>query len=253
MTHLFLSPHYDDAVYSCGGTIHQLTQQGQQVIIFTLMAGSPPDPMPDTPIVQDVHKRWQAGADPVQVRRAEDQQAATLLGARTLYNELPDCIYRTSGTMPLYPTVESIFGHIHIDDDAVLRLRGLGLAFDGLTALYAPLGVGHHVDHQIVRDWALGLKRATPELKLLLYADYPYTRDPSALDAALAYYHPTPLQAQPITLSEADLQAKIAAMQAYQTQLSTFWTDAAHLAADVRAAFTQDAVIREPYWRVETT
>ncbi len=252
MTHLFLSPHYDDAIYSCGGTIHQLTQQGQQVIIFTLMAGSPVDPAPDTPIVRDVHQRWQAGADPVQTRRAEDQQAATLLGARTLYNELPDCIYRTSGTMPLYPTTASIFGHVHIDDDALLRLRGLGLAFDGLSRLYAPLGVGNHVDHQLVRDWALSLKRETPELDLMLYADYPYSADLQAVQNALAYYDATLLQADPVSLSEADLQAKISAMQAYKTQLSTFWGDAAHLAVDVRAAFTQDAVIREPYWHVQT-
>jgi len=58
--HLFLSPHLDDAVYSCGGTIHQLTSQGTPVQILTFMAGDPPTPLPDTPITRDLHRRWDA-------------------------------------------------------------------------------------------------------------------------------------------------------------------------------------------------
>lgn len=249
--HLFLSPHYDDAVYACGGSIHKLTQSGAEVIIFTLMAGEPPDPLPVSPIVQEVHARWGAGHNPVQVRRAEDQQAAQQVGARTLYNELPDCIYRTSGTMPLYATTEALFGPVHMDDPALLRLRALGLAFGGVSKLYAPLSIGHHVDHQIVRDWALLLRQQHPHLALTFYADYPYTRNPAATQTALDFFAGAlPLQAHQEVLSEADMQAKIAGMQAYGTQISTFWQDAEDLARDVRAAFSENGQYIERFWQV---
>ena len=42
MHHLFLSPHYDDAVYSCGGTLASLTTAGENVTVLTVCAGSPP-------------------------------------------------------------------------------------------------------------------------------------------------------------------------------------------------------------------
>ncbi len=68
--HLFLSPHPDDAVLSCGGLIHQLTQKGEPVTILTVMAGDPPDPLPDTPLVRELHQRRSSRQNPCTSTRA---------------------------------------------------------------------------------------------------------------------------------------------------------------------------------------
>lgn len=232
--HLFLSPHYDDAIYSCGGLIHQLAQQGESVLIFTIMAGEPLLPLPETPVIADNHTRWQAGQSPVMIRREEDQSAAEVVGAETLYNDLPDCIYRTHEGVALYPDEASLWGPVHADDPAVAMLEILGLVYGSAETIYAPLAVGNHVDHQIVHNWAQMLEKDYP---VKYYTDYPYLRDPDAVEAALQRFSPS-LRAEPITLGEADMQAKIRAMTCYTTQIQSFWPDAAALDAEVRQTFS---------------
>jgi len=39
---IYLSPHLDDAVLSCGGIIWQQVQSGHQVEIWTICAADPP-------------------------------------------------------------------------------------------------------------------------------------------------------------------------------------------------------------------
>lgn len=232
--HLFLSPHYDDAIYSCGGLIHQLTQQGEAVLIFTIMAGEPLQPLPDTPVMEDNHQRWEAGQNPVMTRRTEDQAAAQIVGAETLYNDLPDCIYRTHNGVALYPSEESLWGPVHRDDPAVMALQVLGLVYGDAETIYAPLAVGNHVDHLIVRDWAQLLEKEYP---VKYYTDYPYLRDEEAIKQALEHFKP-PLKPQTTTLSEADMAAKVKAMAAYVTQIKSFWADADAIDSQVRQTFT---------------
>ena len=40
--HLFISPHLDDVVLSCGGYIHRLTTSGEKVVIVTVIAADVP-------------------------------------------------------------------------------------------------------------------------------------------------------------------------------------------------------------------
>ncbi|MFN2182380.1 MAG: PIG-L family deacetylase, partial [Anaerolineae bacterium] len=40
MKHVYLSPHLDDAVMSCGGTIHRQTSRGDQVLAITIFSGN---------------------------------------------------------------------------------------------------------------------------------------------------------------------------------------------------------------------
>ncbi len=113
MKHLFLSPHFDDAIYSCGGIIYDLTQQGHQVTIFTLMAGEPTFPLPDTPILKANHIRWQVGDNPTLARKREDKISAEIVGAKTQYADLADCIYRIVDGKALYATEEALWKNIH--------------------------------------------------------------------------------------------------------------------------------------------
>lgn len=250
--HVVLSPHFDDAVYSLGGAIHTWTRAGQPVFVLNVM-GAQPQHLPNTPIVRELHARWALGESPVKIRQLEDAQALTKLGAH--YRNLPflDCVYRTdTNRQALYPSEASIFGAIHPRDALTHQL----IDYDPSTIigsswhnchLYAPLAVGNHVDHRIVRDWALTL----PVQSLHLYADYPYTRDAHAITEAHQQLHDVSLVSSPITLTTPALQAKIQSATCYRSQISTFWRDDDALRAEMIRAFTTvDGRYQEPLWRV---
>ncbi|MCB9450315.1 MAG: PIG-L family deacetylase [Anaerolineaceae bacterium] len=240
--HVFLSPHFDDAVLSCGATIHQLVQRGERVTVITIMGQNPyPDHIPDTPIVRDLHTRWQSGDDPVSLRIREDEAAICHLGATpVVMTRWPDCIYRVSAAgQPVYPSEESLFGMIHPDDPAARDLQTATIPDLGTTpTLYAPLGAGNHVDHQIVRDWALRLIKINAALALKLYEEYPYTINNQAVQRALAYYKshkpPLSLRLYRFEVDEPNVVAKIQAIARYESQISTFWANLDAMEAETR-------------------
>jgi LmbE family N-acetylglucosaminyl deacetylase len=249
--HLFLSPHYDDAVLSCGGLIRQLARNGETVRILTVMGDDIPAVLPDTPIIRDLHQRWQAGYDPVAVRRQEDQCAAEAVNAQADHLPYPDCVYRVdSDKRPLYPSEESLFGDVH-PDDPLCQVSLAGSLPHDLTALYVPLGVGHHVDHQIVRDWGLSLRGELFVLKL--YAEYPYSRDKTAVAHVLQHGHP--LKSERVTLSEQDVQAKLRGIACYRSQISTFWGSISEMEQAVRQFMMEigGSVYAETYYSLQDT
>jgi hypothetical protein len=199
--------------------------------------------MPDTPLIRELHARWKAGDDPVETRAKEDEAAITSLGAgaeRLVY--WSDCIYRLSPKGDaLYPTQESIFGEIHPDDVAGRLLHTMVLPpYQNVRVIYAPLGAGNHVDHQIVRNWGIELRKQYRWVALKFYEEYPYTEEQNAVVKAQEWFvvqQPTiTLEAELVKLDEADVAAKIRSIGHYHSQIETFWTDGAAMEATTRAA-----------------
>jgi len=259
VTHLFLSPHYDDAAFSCGGTIYQLAQHGETVRILTVMGGDLPDPLPDTPIVRDLHQRWDAGHDPIATRRQEEQCAAKQLTANSSFLQIPDCVYRTDRYgNPCYPTEESLWYTIQANDPAVEILQKLGAGLPPVAlpydlqgslptaptqkneiTLYIPLGVGDHVDHLIVRDWGITLAEHNPMWRISFYPEYPYTRDTAAIAKALSQCK-LALEESVSIFNDVAMTAKINSMACYTSQISTFWQDEQSMVAEVRRQFANE-------------
>ena len=91
------------------------TAAGQNVLVVTVMAGSPRLDARSS-YIESLHARWQLAGDAAALRRrAEDLAACRILGAATLHLDLPDCIYRTHPTTgaPLYLSDADIFGDVH--------------------------------------------------------------------------------------------------------------------------------------------
>ena len=247
--HIYISPHLDDVVYSCGGRIWQQVQAGERPLVVTVFAATPSPDAPLSPFAQGLHARWGHPDDAAVTRQAEDVAALACLGAAALHWPYTDCIYRQTpdGRFP-YDSEESLWAKIHREEYGLVaelheRLAALPLAAGG--TLYAPLGLGHHVDHRIVRWAAAGLP-----CHVAYYEDFPYAEDAQELEAALAG---GASQAELTTLSEAALQAKIAAVACYESQISTFWSGLEEMAARVRA-FAEGIGAGQPaerYW--ETT
>lgn len=224
MRWIFLSPHYDDAVFSCGGGIWELHQAGEEVEVWTICGGQPPQKAMLSPYVQQLHQRWGFGAEAVALRQAEDAEAMRQLGIRSISFSIPDCIYRLSaGGQPLYTSDESLFGELHRHDyDLINGLsEQISRQMPAHGKLICPLGVGNHVDHQLTR-----LAAEKSGLTLGYYAEIPYIfRHPKWQEDYLL----NGFRAQPIPISEAGFEHWLRAVSAYRSQLSTFWESDDHL------------------------
>ncbi len=172
MRWIYLSPHLDDAVLSCGGLIREQTLSKIQVEIWTICSGDPP-PGELSPFAKLLHTRWGTEIDTSSLRRAEDVAACQIIGARHRHLPILDCIYRQSKDGHwLYPSEESIFGILSVEDaGTVFTLQTfLATILKPDDVLVIPLTIGNHVDHQLVRIAAEGLGGRP----LLYFADVPY-------------------------------------------------------------------------------
>ena len=251
--HVIISPHFDDGVFSCGGTASKLTAAGHSVLVITMMGGLFHGELPDTPILADLHRRWRAGEDPLRQRQIEDERASRALGVDFMHVPLPDCVYRLAGDLALYPSEESLFADVHRADYAPRLLRGIQIPeLETAKRVYLPLGVGHHVDHQIVRDWGLTQMREVPDPSALrFYVEFPYSKADRSTEAALATLN-LKLEAADRVFGDEEMRAKIQAIACYDSQISTFWPSLAAMEADVKRAFydPQSGVYVEQLWKI---
>jgi len=242
---IYLSPHLDDVALSCGGQIYQRTTAGQQVLIVSITAGDPPAQQLSG-YVQSLHERWALASDAVAARRAEDIAACRVLGATWAHWDLPDCIYRYHPETgePFYQSDADIFGPVHPAElPVVATLQARMAALPAHGALIVPLTLGNHVDHLLTRTAA---EAAFGREALAYYEDYPYAQQADALHQVIPV-NEVGWQAEVVPLREEALQAKVRAIGAFVSQLSTFFTDDADLARQVRGFATQ--VGGERLWR----
>jgi LmbE family N-acetylglucosaminyl deacetylase len=190
MRWIYLSPHLDDAVLSAGGLIYEQAQSGIPVEIWTFMCGFPIGIEDFSFLAMINHASWgfSSADETIRARRAEDVDAANILGAKTVHFDFLDCIYRRgkdgAWLYDVFPipkhdelsdlparSMKALTSPPHIDDaDLPSRIA------EAITARLKPddmlvcqLSVGSHVDHVIVRQAAELLGRP-----LVYDIDIPY-------------------------------------------------------------------------------
>lgn len=217
---LVLSPHLDDAALSCGGQLHRLAREGRRILVATLHTGEPDDEL--SPFARELHCLWRLDdGEVITARRREDEAACAELGVAVKHAGLLDALYRrdTDGGI-LYPDRKALFGRPHSADRVHLdALRDVLAELPSAPSVLAPLGVGGHVDHVLVRRAA----EKTYATGLEFYEDYPYVRRYRALWRALWLSRGWPFgwHSRTVPLGEADLAAKLRAIRRYASQLST--------------------------------
>ncbi len=258
--HIYLSPHPDDAVLSCGGTMARQTVAEEAVLVVTIFAGDP-DLTHLSPLAEDLHATWGHPPAPYATRRAEDRAAMRHLGAGFLHLGFREAIYRfDAGSAPLYPDEESLFDRPHPADaplivrlEAVLRSLVCGL---DPTTLYAPLAVGQHVDHQLVSQVASRLL-SPPETApdLWYYEDFPYATGlvprhaPDSVEAALDRHGKGGWRSDDVAI---DLAPKVEAIACYRSQMPTLFGDEPTLIRAVRdyaASLSTSQPYTERFWQ----
>lgn len=187
---IVLSPHLDDAVLSCGAFMTYARRHTAVTVATFFTEGAPP---PYTLSArQHLVQIGAADAEELyQRRRDEDKEALERLGIKAIHVGLTDALYRRKPRhgsrapwlhrcLPeldhVYPTYRF---HIMKTDVPAKDTATLDVIVDQINALdaqapggclmLAPLGVGRHVDHVLVRHAA-----ALSSARVVYYSDFPY-------------------------------------------------------------------------------
>lgn len=245
MDWIYLSPHFDDVIFSCGGLLWEQTQAGDTVNIWTICAG---EPLPGefSLFAQMHHIRWESGEHAVAHRKLEDKLACQRVGAAYHYLPVPDCIYRRAGedyfrkkpahksrriakhSQPdrpaehLYTSLEAILGPLRPEEESLVRQVSEELArtLPAGSELVCPLTLGGHADHRLTRRAAEAL--GASRWPLWYYADFPYVlRSTSEVEELKS----NGWQSTTFPISPVGVQAWYEAMIAHKSQISTFWVD----------------------------
>ncbi|HEY0604965.1 MAG TPA: PIG-L family deacetylase [Herpetosiphonaceae bacterium] len=220
--HVYIAPHLDDAVLSCGGRIVLQRAASQSVLVVTICAGSPSAGAELSPFAQYLHDAWSLGDDPIALRREEDRRALAALGCDALHLDLLDAPYRVAA----YGERDAVFGAVAANDplaDALPPILAQLRAQQPQARFYVPLGVGSHVDHQLV--CAAGIDLHNQGANVAWYEDAPYAaKQPQAVAERLSML---PDRFVPETIAIDDvLHRKLAAIREYGSQLSELFGDA---------------------------
>jgi len=172
-----LSPHLDDAALSCADHLMQWRRAGERIVVVTVFSSFRSER--PSPHLSTVLSALGLGSvdEYERLRNTEDAEAMTLLGVDRRLLGFVDAGCRAQRGEPLYPEIADLLSGRPSESDTGLdrKLRASIADLTRRARVIAPLGVGNHVDHVLVRDAA----RATvaPE-RLRYYVDFPYARNP---------------------------------------------------------------------------
>ena len=224
-TALFLSPHLDDAVFSCGGLIAQLGDAGWRTVMATVFTATV---LPATgfALTCQTDKGLGPDVDYMALRREEDRVAADILGVTDLrWLDLPEAPHRG------YDSAPALFAGVRNGDDVWQDLaRTIARLRDELepAVVMAPQGLGGHVDHlQVIR----AVIDARGPGNLSFYRDTPYAIRNSGAVPDIVLQSLTDY-AVPI---ETGLDRKVAASCAYGSQIGFQFNGAEALNESLRA------------------
>lgn len=210
-TALALSPHLDDAAFSCGGILARLAASGWRVVVATVFTASVPEPR-GFALACQLDKGLGAEVDYMALRRDEDAAAMRALGAEALWLPFREAPHRG------YDDAPALFAGVRPGDGIV---DDLAPAFAALldahrpALVLAPQCIGGHADHvQVVRAFdRLGWPGAT-----LWWRDFPYVvRDASPREPLRDRM--AKLAEDEVALMPGEADAKRQACLAYASQL----------------------------------
>jgi len=219
MKWIYLSPHFDDAVLSCGGLIWKQVQGCDEVEVWTIFGGDPPENQQLSMFARVLHYRWGIPEDSVEIRREEDKKALSCLGVNLKHFKFIDCIYRkdsASGEF-LYEDMEKISASEEVKEIELMKQIELELAnLKNVDAkIVAPFGVGNHVDHRIIHEISRGLR-----IDMMYYLDFPYVFTGKDHESE---HRLTDMEHINHKLDDVSIRKWIDAISFYGSQISSFW------------------------------
>ncbi|WML35844.1 PIG-L family deacetylase [Clostridium sp. OS1-26] len=227
--YLFLSPHLDDVILSCGMYIHKLIQNNSKVIIATVFSGSI-EPQYLSPLAKWFHSTCKLGNNAMMVRRLEDKNASKFVKADSIHLNLHECLYRRNANgSPRYLRESNIYNaNLNKEKDTINKVNLVlkdKFKLNNFERIYIPLGIGRHIDHLILRKAVETLCTQVDKniKKINYYEDIPYAcsnRDvnwKTELTKGLNYYS--------YNINEEEFNIYIKAISLYKSQIHMLWSN----------------------------
>jgi len=210
MRTLVLSPHFDDAPLSLGQAMLDGELAADRVTVGVVFGRT----------------NWQRWFHPTRrraplvraIRRAEEAVASRRFSYRVTTAGLEEVILRTGSS----DTASYLDPGLALPSDLVDAVAAAITTWvDVADRVFAPLGLGGHVDHRLVRE---GARRVVPVERLAFYEDRPYACYLSESDVAAAAAEVDPALA-PRDASGPIGRSKVGRLW-YPSQFDGFFTDA---------------------------
>jgi len=173
---VYVSPHLDDAAFSCAEHVRLQLKEGKKVLVVSVFSAGP-----------SVDESKSLGAPlkvflDLETRREEDQIVMRELGVDHYYMDLKEVLMRHPGPkcLPSSLRIASAFllGLMRRDKDVQLQvthqLQRI-VAKSSCEWLIGPAGIGCHPDHLLVHKACC---RVANKLKISFYHDFPYSTYP---------------------------------------------------------------------------
>lgn len=202
MKYIFLSPHQDDAVLSCGGL---LRKHGKNCLVITIYAGKY-----DGLTLWDKFCRFKNGDRPWYVRNCENSAALTMLGVSNKHLDIIQERYQGIRNKNIQATTASeTLKHIFMKNSAGEKI-------------YAPLGIGNP-DHENIRCDVLKIftcSNISKQYELNFYEDFPYIIRKDWTNNAHSYYEYEKIKISPY-IEDITIQfnEKLKAIMEYKSQI----------------------------------
>jgi len=180
---VFISPHFDDAILSCGGLMLELAGKTEMTVVNVF---SKANAGPHTLSARRFLKfsgNHSSAQELYSARELEDKSTLQKLGVKVINLGLEDALFRKKNSKRIFSKVLPELNHVyptyplHIirgvnpNDPAFKQVKNeLKMIYEENNTIYfAPYGIGNHADHQVVSSVSRDLFK-----KLVLYSDFPY-------------------------------------------------------------------------------
>lgn len=176
---IFISPHFDDTVLSCGQLVLDLRKMGKKVSVITVFTEASAKTV--SPQAKSFLAKcgYEIAKKLFKDRKKEDLQVAKYLGINVKHLGFTDAAWRCDAKgRPVYHSGKSQFSSKISKQDKALMMK-VSVSLENLInkqkgryLILAPLSVGGHADHVIIQK--IVSKLNCPKL---FWEDFPYNTD----------------------------------------------------------------------------
>lgn len=173
---MFFSPHLDDAILSCGQLIIELLKKNADITVITVFTKTKTKTI--SPQGKQFLKQcgYKTSSKLYRDFNLEDKKVLKHLKVKYIHLGFTDAAWRTNEIgKPTYQNSDVQFsGNVSVSDkklikDVSQKIKSIINKRKGETMIFAPLSIGSHVDHVIV-------KKALEKINVpaIYWKDYPY-------------------------------------------------------------------------------
>lgn len=242
-----ISPHLDDGVLSCGEMIRKSVLNRDAVTLITVFTGNPlPGELSEA--AKQYHSNCFLSDNSMEYRKSEDRKACDFLGCNYMHLNYYECLYRKDENgKSIYPDLSDIYHSEKADDRYCEILRNdLPGILEQYDTIYAPIGIGNHADHLLIR-------RAVGDIlqgrRVLFYEEIPYIG--YEMQSARSF-SPANMTSIIERFTEDEWETKVQAILFYRSQLHIMWKNENERVNQLKAAsylYSFSHSLR--FWKVE--